>query len=82
MAPETDFGCESYALLKKGINYNQRATWKVEYGPCGDAPPYLNFPIRSLLNELLYEVTHFYRIRMNHFYNEVCWNTERGGESI
>jgi hypothetical protein len=44
-----DFGCESYALLKKGINGNQRAMWQVEVGPCGDAPPYLTFPISSLL---------------------------------
>ena len=34
-----DFRCESYALLKKGINGNQRAMWKVEVGPCGDTPP-------------------------------------------
>ena len=33
-----DFGCESYAILKKNINDNQRAMWKVEVGPCGDAP--------------------------------------------
>ena len=24
---ETNFGCESYALLKKGINGNQKTTW-------------------------------------------------------
>jgi hypothetical protein len=36
---KTDFGCESYALLKKGINGNQRATWQVEVGPRGDTPP-------------------------------------------
>jgi hypothetical protein len=34
-----DFGCESYALLKKGINGNQRAMWQVEVGPRGDTPP-------------------------------------------
>jgi hypothetical protein len=27
MAVKTDFKCESYALLKKDINNNQRATW-------------------------------------------------------
>jgi hypothetical protein len=32
---------------------NQRATWQVEVGPCGDAPPYLTLPISSLLNKLL-----------------------------
>jgi hypothetical protein len=46
MALKMDFGCESYVLLKKGINVNQRATWQVEVGPCDDAPPYLDFPIR------------------------------------
>jgi hypothetical protein len=40
-----DFRCESYALLKKGINGNQRAMWKVEVDPRGDAPPYLTFHI-------------------------------------
>jgi hypothetical protein len=39
MALKTDFGCESYAFLKKGINGNQRAMWEVEVGPRGDAPP-------------------------------------------
>jgi hypothetical protein len=43
-ALKTNFGCEFYTLLKKSINGNQRATWQVEYGPCGDA---------SLLNKLL-----------------------------
>jgi hypothetical protein len=28
MALKMDFGCESYALLKKGINGNQRTTWQ------------------------------------------------------
>jgi hypothetical protein len=46
---KTDFGCESYALWKKGINGNQRATWQVEVGPRSDAPPYLTLPISSLL---------------------------------
>jgi hypothetical protein len=58
MALKMDFECESYALLKKGINGNQRATWKVEVDPCDDAPR-INFPISSLLNKLLYKVTHF-----------------------
>jgi hypothetical protein len=49
---KTNFGCESYALLKKCINGNQRATWQVGVGPCGDAPP-LIFPISSLLSKLL-----------------------------
>jgi hypothetical protein len=40
---KTNFGCESYALLKKIINGNQRAMWQVEVGPCGDAPPSLTF---------------------------------------
>ena len=26
-ALKTNFGCESYAILKKGINGNQRTTW-------------------------------------------------------
>ena len=37
-----DFGCESYALLKKGINDDQRSMWQVEFGPCGDTPPFNN----------------------------------------
>jgi hypothetical protein len=48
-----DFECESCVVLKKGINGNQRAPWKVEEVPCGDDPPYLNVPISSLLNKLL-----------------------------
>ena len=39
MALKIDFGCESYALFKKGINDNQRVTWQVEVGPRGDNPP-------------------------------------------
>jgi hypothetical protein len=35
---KTNFGCESYALLKKGINGNRRTTWKVEVGPRDDTP--------------------------------------------
>jgi hypothetical protein len=46
---KTDFGCESYAFLKKHINNNQRDTWKVEIGPHGDAPPYITLYIKSLL---------------------------------
>jgi hypothetical protein len=53
MALKMDFGCESYAHVKKSINDTQKATWKVEVGPGGDAPPYLTFPITSLLNKLL-----------------------------
>jgi hypothetical protein len=34
-----NFESESYALLKKGINGNQRAMWQVEVGPHGDSPP-------------------------------------------
>ena len=45
-----DFGCESYALLKKDINGNQRATWQVEVGPHGDTPPNnLNFTNKLLM---------------------------------
>jgi hypothetical protein len=39
MTLKMDFGCESYALLKKCINGNQRAMWQVEVGPHGDVPP-------------------------------------------
>jgi hypothetical protein len=39
MALKTNFRCESYALLKKDINDNQRATWQVEVGQRGDTPP-------------------------------------------
>jgi hypothetical protein len=46
IALKMNFGCESYALLKKGTNGNQRAKWKVEFGPHGDNPIYLAFPIR------------------------------------
>jgi hypothetical protein len=28
-----------YYLFTKGINGNRRATWQVEFGPRGDAPP-------------------------------------------
>jgi hypothetical protein len=48
---ENDFECESYALLKKYINGNQRATWKIEIGPRGDTPPSndLNFTNKLLM---------------------------------
>jgi hypothetical protein len=50
-ALKTGFGCESYALLKKGINGNQRATWQVKVGPCGDTPPNnLIFTNKFLMN--------------------------------
>jgi hypothetical protein len=39
MTLQIDFGYESYALLKKGINDNQRDTWQVGVGPRGDALP-------------------------------------------
>jgi hypothetical protein len=39
MALKMDFESEIYALLKKDINNNQRATWQVEVGPHGDTPP-------------------------------------------
>jgi hypothetical protein len=38
-ALKTNFGCESYVLLKKCININQISMWKVEVGPRGDNPP-------------------------------------------
>jgi hypothetical protein len=53
MALKTYFSCESYALLKKCINGNQRSTWQVKFGPRGDAPPYITISISSLLNKLL-----------------------------
>lgn len=51
MTLKTNFGCESYALLKKkGINGNQRAMWQVEVGPRGDNPPNnLNFTNKFLM---------------------------------
>ena len=52
-----DFRCESYALLKKNINDNQRGTCQVEVGPRGDTPP----NNLTFTNKFLYEVTHFYR---------------------
>jgi len=45
-----DFRCESYALLKKNINDNQRATWQVEFGPHGDTPPSNNL---TFINKFL-----------------------------
>jgi hypothetical protein len=39
MALKTDFRCERHSLLKKGINGNQKSTWKVEVGKHGDAHP-------------------------------------------
>jgi hypothetical protein len=39
MAPKKDFRCESYALLKKDVNNNQKSMWQVEVGPCGDVFP-------------------------------------------
>jgi hypothetical protein len=53
MALKTDFGCESYVILKKSINGNQRTTWQVENGPHSDAPPYLTLFINLLLYKLL-----------------------------
>jgi hypothetical protein len=62
-----DFGCQSYALFKKGIKGNQSATWQVEVGPHGDgctmrllskkkiSLPSLTFPISSLL-----QISYFY----------------------
>ena len=50
-ALKTDFEYESYPLLKKNINDNQRAMWQVEVGLCCDAPPYPTFSISSLLNK-------------------------------
>jgi hypothetical protein len=49
MTLKMDFGCESYALLKKGINGNQRAMWQVEVGPCGDTPPSNNLTFTNKL---------------------------------
>jgi len=48
-AHKTNFGYESYALLKKSINNNQISTWKVEVGPHDDSLPSLTFPIRLLV---------------------------------
>jgi hypothetical protein len=53
MALKTNFGCESYVLLKRCIKGNQRVTWQLEVGSCSDAPPYLTFLISSLLTTLL-----------------------------
>jgi hypothetical protein len=36
---KTEFGYGSHSILKKGINGNQRESWQVEVGPCGDIPP-------------------------------------------
>jgi hypothetical protein len=52
MTLKTDFRCESYVILKKGINRNQRAMWQVEVGPHGDASTYLALSISSLLNNM------------------------------
>jgi hypothetical protein len=46
-----------YALLKKGISGNQRATWQVEVGSRGDTPT----NNLTFTNKLFYEVTHFYK---------------------
>jgi hypothetical protein len=51
MRLKMNFICESYSLLKKCTNGNQRATWQVEVGPHGDAPPSNNL---TFTNKLLY----------------------------
>jgi hypothetical protein len=68
-ALKSNFGCESYSLFKKGKNGNQRATWQVEDGPRGDAPP--NSAYNLTFKYVTYEESDFYRISENHFYNEV-----------
>jgi hypothetical protein len=45
--PKIDFGCESYALLKKDINGNQISTWQVEVVPHGDTHPSNNVTFKN-----------------------------------
>jgi hypothetical protein len=51
MALKMDFSREIYALLKKGINYNQRAMWKVEVAPRADALPSLTFLLLKFVDQ-------------------------------
>jgi hypothetical protein len=48
-ALKTNFRCESYSLLKKGINGNQRSIWKAKVGPHGDTPPSNNITFTNKL---------------------------------
>jgi hypothetical protein len=69
---------------KKDIKNNQSAMWQVEVGPHGDGctmillskfffPSLSNFSYKLTFTNMLplYEVTQFYKISENDFYNEV-----------